>query len=103
MIMESKINVNDILTYQGNGDFFACLLNDTKDNYYIFISRTNGIDIIHEVEDTFLNKNIKFTTNDNLKLEIPLYKNKKGVFSTLIKLNDVKEYFTIVKVLEAIL
>lgn len=97
--MEIKMNEATLLNYRGNGNFFSALLEDKENNFYIFIGKTQEIDIINEIEQNYIDYNPK----EKHKIEISLYKNKKGSIFTLIKLNNSEEYFTITKVLEAIL
>lgn len=101
--MEIKVNTTELLNYRGNGDFFSALLKDKENNFYIVIGKTQGIDIIHEIEENFADYKIRFKTKEEFKLEIPLYPNKKGSTLTLIKLNNQEEYFTVTKILEMIL
>ena len=101
--MKIKMNEATLLTYRGNGNFFSALLEDKENNFYICIGETQGIDITHEIEENLIDYKIRFNTKEEFKLEIPLYLNKKGSTLTLIKLNNSEEYFTITKVLEAIL
>ena len=104
--MEEKQNIH-ILKYYGNNNFFAALC-ENKDDYYILIAKTYGIDILTERDiERCLNKNniclAHIVTSYRAKAEIDFKMVEDKTLFKLIKIKDEDEFDHLVKVLECIL
>lgn len=97
----------EILKYKGNDDYIIGIVKEDNQKYVFFayiasISLKSGQDE-YEAVDCF-NKTIsRFTIYQNFTLEFLLKENKNNNIFHLIKIEDEKEYDTIVKFLEFIL
>jgi hypothetical protein len=104
--MEEKQNIH-ILKYYGNNNFFAALCKN-KDDYYILIAKTYGIDILTDRDiERCLNKNniclAHIVTSYRAKAEIDFKTVEDNTLFKLIKIKDEDEFDHLVKALECIL
>lgn len=97
----------EILKYKGNDDYIIGITK--KDNQkYIFFAYIANITLKSEQDeceafDGFDRRVARFTTYKNFILEFLLKEGKNNTIFHLIKIEDEKEYDTIVKFLEFIL
>ena len=104
--MEEKQHLN-IKKYYGTDNFFAALCKD-KDDYYILIAKTYGIDILTERDiERCLNRNdiciAHIVTSYRAKAEIDFKMVEDKTLFKLIKIEDEEEFDRFIKILEWVL
>jgi hypothetical protein len=97
----------EILKYKGNDNYIIGIAKEDNQKY-IFFAYIVGISLNseqdkYEATDCFDRIVSRFTTYKNFTLEFLLKENKNNDIFHLIKIEDEKEYDTIVKFLEFIL
>ena len=97
----------EILKYKGNDDYIIGITKEDNQKY-IFFAYITDISLKSEQDecealDCFDRRVARFTTYKNFILEFLLKEGKNNTIFHLIKIEDEKEYDTIVKFLEFIL
>ena len=90
------MNLSSFIKYYGTNSFFAGLIQDKDDEYYIVFGKTLGAILEHDV-----NVGIKMPQwYSDAYIKIPFITDKKGALFHLMKLNNKEEFDTVLGVLK---